>query len=61
MISEDFEQDWRNLTILELFELVQTDVVGELNDNLDDVVYDSSVDLEKKMLTLHICEPLTEE
>ena len=61
MISEDFEQDWRNLTILELFELVQTDVVGELNDNLDDVVNDSSVDLEKKMLTLHITEPLTEE
>ena len=61
MINQDFEQDWRNLTTLELFELVQTDVVGELNDNLDDVVYDSSVDLEKKMLTLHICEPLTEE
>lgn len=61
MISEDFEQDWRNLTTLELFELIQTDIVGELNDNLDDVVNDSSVDLEKKMLTLHITEPLTEE
>lgn len=61
MISKDFEQDWRNLTTLELFELIQTDIVGELNDNLDDVVNDSSVDLEKKMLTLHITEPLTEE
>ena len=61
MINQDFEQDWRNLTTLELFELVQIDVVGELNDNLDDVVYDSEVDLEKKMLTLHITEPLTEE